>query len=93
MNKIVACLAIAGCLMCPTNTYAGFAPKKPAVKKSLTIKPGDVLAVEVMLNGKVQIILVRVRTDGTMYYIVNGQEIPFPAVDLDNFLWEFYIKN
>lgn len=32
MNKLIPCLTIAGCFMCPANTYAGFAPKKPAIK-------------------------------------------------------------
>lgn len=90
-RKFFVCLIIGSTLCCSVAT-AATVKKKPSSTKSYNFKPGDVLAVEVSLNGKVQIILVRVRDDLSMYYVQNGNEIPFPLVDLDNFVWAFYIK-
>ena len=93
MKKFLYSLCIIS-LICGANITDAAPPKKPKnVVQKYNIKPGDVMVVEVVLNGQIELILVRVRDDLIMYHIKNGVDHPFPVADLDVFRWAFYIKN
>ena len=91
IKKIVTCLVICGCLFGGVPSYAGLS-KSPTVTKKASPKPGDILAVEVSIEGKLQIILVYVNFDGSMEYVYNGKVYPFPAADLNEYQWAYYVN-
>ena len=91
IKKIFVALTI-GCGLFSTYTecYAATAPKKYANISG--IKSGDVIAVEMKILGKPQIVLVYVHDGLFADYMYNGQLYPFLLVDLDKYPWAFYIK-
>ena len=88
LKKIMTGLVICSCLFGGVPSYAVIS-KTPVVKKT-SPQPGDILAVEVYLDGKLRIILVYVNFDGTMEYVYNGKVYPFPAADLNEYQWAYY---
>lgn len=85
-----------GLSLCSMSSVSAAPPK---VTKKLgnpiskyNIKPGDVIAVEVNILGTTKIVLVYVHKDMSADYMYNGKLYPFPLVDLDSFVWAFYIK-
>lgn len=85
-----------GLSVCSMSSVGAAPPK--ATKKlgspisKYNIKPGDVIAVEVNILGTTKIVLVYVHKDMSADYMYNGKLYPFPLVDLDSFVWAFYIK-
>lgn len=97
MNKVIAGLVIAANLVFCGNGYSALrVVKNPpsAIYDNEGISPGDILAVEVpnYKDRKYEIILVRIREDGSAYFILNGREIPFDLVKLHSLNWSFYIN-
>ncbi len=88
IKKIFVALAI-GCGLFSGITECYAAPKKFA--NISNIKSGDVIAVQMTLMGKTQIVLVFVQ-NGFADYMYNGQLYPFMLRDLDKYTWAFYIK-
>lgn len=88
IKKIFVALAIGCGLFSFTECYA--APKKFA--NISNIKPGDVIAVQMNLMGKTQIVLVYVQEGLFSDYMYKGQLYPFILTDLDKYTWAFYIK-
>ena len=89
IKKIFVALMI-GCGLFSTYTECHAAPKKFANISG--IKPGDVIAVEMKILGKLQIVLVYVHDGLFADYVYNGQLHPFILTDLDKYVWAFYIK-
>ena len=88
IKKIFVALAI-GCGLF-SFTECSAAPKKFA--NISNIKPGDVIAVQMTLMGKTQIVLVYVQEGLFSDYMYKGQLYPFILTDLDKYVWAFYIK-
>ena len=88
IKKIFVALAIGCGLFSFTECEA--APKK--YSNISGIKSGDVIAVQMTIMGKTQIVLVFVQ-NGFADYMYNGQLYPFMLTDLDKYVWAFYIKN
>ena len=91
IKKIVYGLIACSCLI-GGFTHTGVVHAGTAVTKKRLPQPGDVLAVEVNIQGVTQIILVTVHDDGSMSFIYLNKEYPFPAADLNEYLWSYYIK-
>lgn len=90
IKKIFVALMI-GCGLFSTYTECHAAlPKKYANISG--IKPGDVIAVEMKLLGKTQIVLVYVQDGLFADYMYRGKLYPFILADLDKYTWAFYIK-
>ncbi len=89
IKKIFVALAI-GCGLFSSFTECYAAPKKFA--NISNIKPGDVIAVQMTLMGKTQIVLVYVQEGLFSDYMYKGQLYPFMLRDLDKYTWAFYIK-
>jgi len=90
IKKIFVALAIGCGLFSFTECYA--APKKFAnIPNISNIKSGDVIAVQMNLMGKTQIVLVYVQ-NGFADYMYDGKLYPFMLRDLDKYVWAFYIK-
>lgn len=96
MNKVIAGLVVVANLVFCGNGYSALRvvknPAPPIYNEG--ISSGDVLAVEVpnYKDRKYEIILVRIREDGSAYFILNGREIPFELVKLNSLNWSFYIN-
>jgi hypothetical protein len=97
MNKVIAGLVIAANLIFCGNGYSALKVVKgpSAIYNNDGISPGDILAVEIpnYNTKKYEIILVRIRQDGSAYFILNGREITFELVKLNSLNWSFYINN
>lgn len=94
MNKVIAGLVIvANLVFCGNGYSAPRVVKNPAAFYN-DISPGDILAVESpnYKGRKYEIILVRIRENGSAYFILNGREIPFDLVKLHSLNWSFYIN-
>lgn len=88
MKRIIASLIIVCSLLSSVGQCSPPKTKPPTAAKRLP-KEGDVLAVEVVLDKKMQIIIVRVKTDGIMEFIYNGRVYLF-LDDLSKYNWEYY---
>lgn len=89
IRKIFVALVI-GCGLFSTYTECHAAPKKYANISG--IKAGDVIAVEMKILGKPQIVLVYVQEGLFADYMYRGKLYPFVLADLDKYTWAFYIK-
>lgn len=98
MNKIVTGLVIAANLVFCGSGYSALSVvtnPPSSVYNNDGISPGDVLAVEVpnYKTRSYEIILVRIRDDGSAYFMYNGREIAFDLAKLASLSWSFYINN
>lgn len=91
LKKFIVGLVI-GCSLVGSFVEAAPVKKRPQSTQNHNFKPGDVLAVQMNILGKTQIVLVYIHDNLSADYMYNGQLYPFPLVDLDNFVWAFYIK-
>jgi len=89
IKKIFIALAI-GCGLFSGFTECDAAPKK--YSNISGIKSGDVIAVQMTIMGKTQIVLVYVHDGLFADYMYNGQLYAFILSDLDKYTWAFYIK-